>query len=85
MRTRSHHSRRRHLRSDVVRRRAQGAAALVIVTEWEQFRALDLDRLKQVMAEKPAIIDLRNIYLPDEMRQRGFVYESVGRPRPVSH
>jgi UDPglucose 6-dehydrogenase len=64
---------------------AQGAAALVIVTEWEQFRALDLDRLKQVMAEKPAIVDLRNIYLPDEMRQRGFIYESVGRPRPVGH
>ena len=59
---------------------AKGADALVIVTEWEQFRALDLDRLKQVMAEKPAIVDLRNIYLPEEMRQRGFVYESVGRP-----
>jgi len=64
---------------------ARGAVALVIVTEWEQFRALDLDRLKQVMAEKPAIVDLRNIYLPDEMRQRGFIYESVGRPRPVGH
>src|SRR5215204_3146652 len=58
---------------------AKGADALVIVTEWEQFRALDLDRLKEVMAEKPAIVDLRNIYLPEEMRQRGFVYESVGR------
>ena len=61
---------------------AKGADALVIVTEWEQFRALDLDRLKQVMAEKPAIVDLRNIYLPEEMRQRGFIYESVGRSRP---
>ncbi len=61
---------------------AKGADALVIVTEWEQFRALDLDRLKQVMAEKPAIVDLRNIYLPEEMRQRGFVYESVGRSGP---
>ena len=61
---------------------AKGADALVIVTEWEQFRALDLDRLKQVMADKPAIVDLRNIYLPEEMRQRGFIYESVGRPRP---
>ena len=40
----------------------EGAEALVIVTEWEQFRALDLDRLKQVMAGKPAIVDLRNIY-----------------------
>jgi UDPglucose 6-dehydrogenase len=64
---------------------ARGAVALVIVTEWEQFRALDLDRLKQVMADKPAIVDLRNIYLPDEMRQRGFIYESVGRARPVGH
>src|SRR6476619_1289915 len=64
---------------------AKGADALVIVTEWEQFRALDLDRLKEVMAEKPAIVDLRNIYLPEEMRQRGFVYESVGRSRPVGH
>ena len=60
---------------------AQGASALVIVTEWERFRALDLDRLKEVMAEKPAVVDLRNIYLPEEMRQRGFIYESVGRPR----
>ncbi len=41
---------------------AKGADALVIVTEWEQFRALDLDRLKQVMAGKPVIVDLRNIY-----------------------
>src|ERR1700710_3073045 len=64
---------------------AKGAAALVIVTEWEQFRALDLDRLKQVMAEKPAIVDLRNIYLPEEMTQRGFAYQSVGRPRTNGH
>jgi UDPglucose 6-dehydrogenase len=61
---------------------AKGANALVIVTEWEQFRALDLDRLKQVMAAKPAIVDLRNIYRPQEMHQRGFIYESVGRSRP---
>ena len=61
---------------------AEGAEALVICTEWEQFRALDLDRLKQVMAGKPAIIDLRNIYPADEMTQRGFIYESVGRSRP---
>ena len=60
---------------------AKGADALVIVTEWERFRALDLDRLKEVMADKPAVVDLRNIYLPEEMRQRGFIYESVGRPR----
>jgi UDPglucose 6-dehydrogenase len=61
---------------------AKGAAALVICTEWEQFRALDLDRLKQAMADKPAIVDLRNIYPADEMVQRGFIYESVGRSRP---
>jgi UDPglucose 6-dehydrogenase len=59
---------------------AEGADALVIVTEWEQFRALDLDRLKEVMAS-PVLIDLRNIYLPDEMTKRGFVYDSIGRPR----
>jgi UDPglucose 6-dehydrogenase len=55
------------------------AKALVIVTEWEQFRALDLDWLKRSM-KSPVIIDLRNIYLPGEMVQRGFIYESVGRP-----
>jgi UDPglucose 6-dehydrogenase len=59
---------------------AKGAAALVIVTEWEEFRALDLDQLKQVMADKPAVIDLRNIYPPGDLVQRGFVYESIGRP-----
>ena len=58
---------------------AKGAVALVICTEWEQFRALDLDRLKQAMADKPAIVDLRNVYPADEMMQRGFIYESVGR------
>lgn len=57
---------------------ASGADALVIVTEWVQFRALDLDRLKQAMAQ-PIIVDLRNIYRPEEMAAAGFVYESVGR------
>jgi UDPglucose 6-dehydrogenase len=61
---------------------AIGAEALVICTEWEQFRALDLDRLKTVMAGKPAIVDLRNIYPADDMAQRGFIYESIGRRRP---
>jgi UDPglucose 6-dehydrogenase len=59
----------------------KGASALVIVTEWEQFRALDLDRIKQAMTENPVVVDLRNIYRPDEMALRGFVYESVGRPK----
>jgi UDPglucose 6-dehydrogenase len=59
---------------------AKGAAALVIVTEWEQFRALDFDRLKTVMAQ-PVLVDLRNVYRPDEMSRRGFVYEGIGRAR----
>jgi UDPglucose 6-dehydrogenase len=57
---------------------AKGAAALVIVTEWEQFRALDFDRLKTVMAQ-PVLVDLRNVYRPDEMARRGFAYEGIGR------
>ena len=58
---------------------AQAADALVIVTEWEQFRALDLERLQRTM-KRPVIIDLRNVYPPDEMAKHGFVYDSVGRP-----
>jgi UDPglucose 6-dehydrogenase len=56
----------------------KGADVLVIVTEWVQFRALDLVRLKQEMAH-PVIVDLRNIYRCDEMKEIGFIYESVGR------
>ena len=58
---------------------AKGADAMVIVTEWVQFRALDLERLKQEM-KQPVVIDLRNIYRPEDMAAHGFVYESVGRP-----
>jgi UDPglucose 6-dehydrogenase len=57
---------------------AQDADAVVIVTEWEQFRALDLDRLKAALAA-PIVVDLRNIYQPEDMTRRGFVYESIGR------
>nr|HAQ92220.1 UDP-glucose 6-dehydrogenase [Afipia sp.] len=57
---------------------AKGADALVIVTEWRQFRALDLKRLKREMAN-PVMVDLRNIYRRDEMEELGFTYESVGR------
>jgi UDPglucose 6-dehydrogenase len=57
---------------------ADGADALVIVTEWEQFRALDLDRLKREMA-CPVVVDLRNIYNPEDLTNRGFLYQSVGR------
>jgi UDPglucose 6-dehydrogenase len=59
---------------------AEGSDAVVIVTEWEQFRALDFQRLKKVM-KQPVIVDLRNIYRPEEADRLGFVYESVGRPR----
>jgi UDPglucose 6-dehydrogenase len=57
---------------------AEGAEALVIATEWEQFRALDLTRLKSIMA-RPVIVDLRNIYRDDEMRRAAFRYVPVGR------
>jgi UDPglucose 6-dehydrogenase len=56
-----------------------GADATVIVTEWDAFRALDLDRVK-AMARAPVLVDLRNIYDPAEVRAKGFSYVSVGRP-----
>jgi UDPglucose 6-dehydrogenase len=59
---------------------AEGASVLVIVTEWEQFRALDFDRLKTVMAH-PILVDLRNVYRAEEIVRQGFVYESIGRPQ----
>jgi len=60
---------------------AEGADALVIVTEWEQFRALDFERVRSVM-KKPVVVDLRNVYRPEEMA--GFAYHSIGRgPRPL--
>ncbi|QFU15956.1 UDP-glucose dehydrogenase family protein [Microvirga thermotolerans] len=58
---------------------ARGAAALVIVTEWDMFRALDLARLKAALA-RPIVVDLRNIYRPDDMKRNGFAYVSIGRP-----
>jgi UDPglucose 6-dehydrogenase len=58
---------------------AEGADAIVIITEWDQFRALDLDRIKLLM-NRPVLVDLRNIYKPADMRTRGFTYTSVGRP-----
>ena len=56
----------------------QGADAMAIVTEWDAFRALDLDRVKKAMTGN-VVADLRNIYRPDDMRKRGFIYVSVGR------
>jgi UDPglucose 6-dehydrogenase len=57
---------------------AARANALVIATEWDAFRALDLAQLKRTMAT-PVLVDLRNIYRPEDARAAGFIYESVGR------
>ncbi|HEX5379240.1 MAG TPA: UDP-glucose/GDP-mannose dehydrogenase family protein [Phenylobacterium sp.] len=57
---------------------ASGADVLVIITEWDQFRALDLDRVKLLM-NSPVLVDLRNIYKPEDLRSRGFKYASIGR------
>jgi UDPglucose 6-dehydrogenase len=56
----------------------EGADCAVIITEWDEFRALDLDRMKSIM-RRPLVVDLRNIYRPEELRPRGFTYLSVGR------
>ena len=56
----------------------EGADALAIVTEWDAFRALDLDRVKRLL-KAPVVVDLRNVYRPAEMGKRGFTYVSVGR------
>src|SRR5579883_2361761 len=56
-----------------------GADALVLLTEWNAYRALDLDRVRNLLAA-PLVIDLRNIYQPDEMLAAGLTYVSVGRP-----
>jgi UDPglucose 6-dehydrogenase len=58
---------------------AKGADALVIVTEWDAYRALDLARLKQEL-KTPVVVDLRNINKPEEMAAKGFRYFSIGRP-----
>jgi UDPglucose 6-dehydrogenase len=56
-----------------------GADALVLITEWNEFRALDLARVKSVLRQ-PVLVDLRNVYSPDEMKEAGFRYSSIGRP-----
>jgi UDPglucose 6-dehydrogenase len=63
---------------------AKGAHALVIVTEWEQFRALDLEKMASIMACS-VIVDLRNIYSPEEVIRNGFHYCGVGRPKPLAY
>lgn len=57
----------------------EGADVVVIMTEWDQFRALDLDRIK-LLLNQPVMVDLRNIYRPEDMKARGFRYSSIGRP-----
>ena len=57
----------------------EGADAVVIITEWDEFRALDLERVKSLL-KTPIMIDLRNIYRPEEMTESGFEYHSIGRP-----
>ena len=55
-----------------------GADAVAILTEWDEFRALDLGRIKAALAT-PILVDLRNIYPPEDARREGFNYTSVGR------
>ena len=57
----------------------ENADILVILTEWNQFRALDLGRIKKLL-KNPVIVDLRNIYDPDAMLAEGFKYYCIGRP-----
>lgn len=57
----------------------EGADAMVIITEWDQFRALDLERVKSTLNGN-VVVDLRNIYSPEDMQRRGFAYSSIGRP-----
>jgi UDPglucose 6-dehydrogenase len=61
---------------------AAGADCLLILTEWNQFRALALDRMRELLSQ-PVIIDLRNLYQPAKMAKAGFHYISVGRPDGV--
>jgi len=59
---------------------AEGADALVVMTEWDMFRSLDLVRIRSLL-KSPIVVDLRNIYRPEEMAKLGFTYVSVGRPQ----
>jgi len=57
----------------------EGADALVVLTEWQEFRVLDTERAKKAM-RRPVVVDARNLYDPARMRQAGFTYASIGRP-----
>lgn len=56
----------------------EGADAMVLVTEWDRFRALDLDRVKALL-KTPVVVDLRNVYIPAQVRAAGLAYSSIGR------
>jgi len=56
-----------------------GADAMVLITEWDQFRAMDFERVKKLL-KTPTVVDLRNVYQPSDMARRGFNYASIGRP-----
>ena len=55
-----------------------GADAMVVLTEWNEFRGMDLDRVKDALRH-PTVVDLRNVYDPAEMAENGFSYSCVGR------
>ena len=57
---------------------AQGSDALVILTEWNQFRNLDLNKIKQLL-KKPVLFDFKNLYEPDKVKSLGFSYKGIGR------
>jgi UDPglucose 6-dehydrogenase len=62
----------------------RGTHVLVIVTEWEQFRALNLKGMASTMAS-PVMVDLRNVYSPDDVTKNGFLYCGIGRPQPLTY
>jgi UDPglucose 6-dehydrogenase len=57
----------------------RGADALIVATEWSDFREPDFERMKGLL-KTPVVFDGRNIYRPDKLRKLGFEYESIGRP-----
>jgi UDPglucose 6-dehydrogenase len=67
------------VRCDDAYQAMEGADAVVIITEWNQFRLLDLKRVRSLL-KQPVMVDLRNIYKPEEMTAAGFRYYSIGRP-----
>ena len=56
----------------------EGADAVVVLTPWNEFKQLDMDRVRDLMRQ-PILLDGRNVYDPQEMRERGFIYRGMGR------